>query len=241
MRFRLPMGRRVFFLCAFLFALVALLPLRLALGWLALDGSGLAAREVSGSIWMGALREAHAAGAPLGDLRARLDPLPLLTGRARVDLDRLAQSDVAVPLEGAVSVTRHSLGIDDATASLPLGELFAPLPISALDLADVTVRFRDGLCERADGLVKARLSGEIAGLSLPAGFSGTARCDAGAVLLPLVSQGGSEMLSLWIERGGRYRAELAMRPGDEAGRTRLLASGFTPAGDRLRIAVQGSF
>ena len=44
MRIRLPLGRSLFFLCAFLFALVALLPLRLALDWLGLDDKGFAAR-----------------------------------------------------------------------------------------------------------------------------------------------------------------------------------------------------
>ena len=49
MRIRLPLGRSLFFVCAFLFALVALLPLRLALDWLGLDDKGFAAREARGS------------------------------------------------------------------------------------------------------------------------------------------------------------------------------------------------
>jgi hypothetical protein len=48
MRIRLPLGRSLFFLCAFLFSLLALFPLRLALGWLALDDRGFAAREAEG-------------------------------------------------------------------------------------------------------------------------------------------------------------------------------------------------
>jgi hypothetical protein len=45
MRVRLPLGRTLFFVCAFLFALIALFPLRLALDWLSLDERGFAARE----------------------------------------------------------------------------------------------------------------------------------------------------------------------------------------------------
>lgn len=241
MRVRLPFGRGLFFLAAFLFALAALLPLRLALDWLAVEQAGLAARAAEGSVWLGALRETRIAGAALGDLRARLDPLPLLVGRARVDLDRLENAGELPPLRGAVSVSRHSVGIDDVTALLPIGATFAPLPIAALDLTDVSARFQDGLCERADGLVKASVAGDIAGIALPGGLSGTARCEAGSLLLPLVSQSGGEMLSLSITRGGGYRAELLVRSGDAASRARLTALGFAPSGDRLRLAIQGSF
>ena len=240
MRVRLPLGRGLFFLCAFLIALAALLPLRLALSWLDLDGSGLSARRAAGSIWFGVLRGARVAGAPVGDLSARLDPLPLVTGRARVDFRRLGGGDVADTLQGAASVTRHSFGIDDVTATLPLGQALAPLPIGGLDLSDVSARFRDGLCERAEGLVRARLTGDIAGVSLPGGLSGNARCEGGALMLPMVSQGGGEMLAVSLSQGGQFRAELTMRPGDDAARARLLAAGFAPAGDGLRLAIQGT-
>jgi general secretion pathway protein N len=239
-RVRLPLGRGLFFLCAFLVALIAMLPLRLALDWLALDATGFSARRASGSLWRGALREVRVGAAPIGDLRARLDPLPLLAGRARVRFDRLQGSDAAPPLQGSVSVSRHSLGADNVTANLPLGTAFAPLPITSLDLGDVSVRFRDGLCDHADGLVKAQVAGDVGGISLPGGLTGNARCEGGALMLPLASPGGAEMLSLAIQEGGRYRAELLVRPGDVAARTRLLATGFTPIGDRLRLAIEGS-
>ena len=239
-RISLPLGRGAFFLCAFLFALAALLPLRLVLGWLSLDRAGVAAREAEGSVWLGALRETRIGGAVVGDLRARLDPLPLLVGRAHMRLDRIDHGGDGAPFRGAISVSRHSAGVDGVTALVPLAPAFAPLPIVSLDLTDVSVRFQDGLCERADGLVKAAVAGDIAGIALPGGLSGNARCDAGMLLLPLVSQGGGEMLSLSIQRAGTYRAELLMRPSDAATRVRLLAAGFAPAGDRLRLAIQGS-
>src|SRR3546814_12494389 len=88
MRFRVPVGRRLFVLCAILFALVALFPLRLALDWLALDERGFAAREAKGSLWLGALSEAQFGSVELGDLQARLRTLPLFVGRARMDLER---------------------------------------------------------------------------------------------------------------------------------------------------------
>ncbi len=59
MRIRLPLRRTVFFLAVFFFALVALVPLRVAIGWFGADGRGLAAREASGSLWLGVLKEAQ--------------------------------------------------------------------------------------------------------------------------------------------------------------------------------------
>ncbi|MDB5688358.1 MAG: type secretion system protein [Sphingomonas bacterium] len=239
-RIRLPLGRGLFFLCAFLFAAVALLPLRLALDWLAIDTLGVSARQAEGSIWLGALREVRIGGGAIGDLRARLDPLPLAAGRARVEMDRLERSDAGLPLRGAVIVSRHALGVDDVSASLPIGASLAPLPIRTLDLTEVNVRFRDGLCDHADGLVKAQLAGDVAGISLPAGLTGNARCEGGALMLPLASQGGAEMLSLAIQGSGSVRAELLVRPGGDAARARLLGLGFLPVGDRLRLAVDAT-
>lgn len=223
MRFHLPLGRTLFFVCVLLFMLLALLPLRLALEWLGLDDRGLAAREAKGSIWFGALSETQLGPVALGDLTARLNGLPLLVGRARVSLDREEEAD---RFEGAITVTRHSFGVGDLTASLDLGPAFAPLPIASLDATAVSARFADELCASAEGQVKATITGDVAGLVLPGGLSGNARCDEGALLLPLVSQSGMEALNLKLRADGRYEVELAVRPLDDAMRDRLTAAGF---------------
>ena len=62
----------------------ALLPLRLAIGWLGLDARGFAAREAIGSLWLGGVREAEFGPVPVGDVDARLATWPLLIGRARI-------------------------------------------------------------------------------------------------------------------------------------------------------------
>lgn len=238
MRFRLPMGRRVFFGGAFLFALLALLPLRLALDWLDLDARGVAAREAKGSIWRGALSEAQIGRVPLGDLRTSLRGLPLFAGRARLDLER---RDEANRFEGAVSVSRHAFGVDDLTAKLDLGGAVAPLPLASVDLNDVSARFADGLCSSAEGGVKATIVGDVAGLALPGGLSGNARCDGGALLLPLVSQTGTETLHLRVYEDGRYAIQFAVVPGDDAMRDRLIAAGFRPGPGGYVLAARGSF
>lgn len=207
MRFRPRWWRELFFACALLFSLVALLPLRVALGWLGFESRGLAAREAEGSVWLGALAEARFGEVPVGDVATRLRVLPLLVGRARLDL---AGEEVG-PRAG-LTMSRHGFGIDDASGSLA-GPALAGLPPPSLDLADVSVRFGDGLCASAEGLVKARFAGDLGGVELSDGFSGEARCDGPALLLPLRSQSGAERLDIRLFADGRYRIDAALRPG----------------------------
>jgi general secretion pathway protein N len=207
MRIRLRWWRQIFFVCALLFSLAALLPLRFALGWLGYADKGLAAREATGSVWLGALTEARFGTVALGDVATKLRFMPLLIGRARLDVQ---QADDG--LRGGVTVSRHGFGIDDATGTIE-AEALADLPPPTLDLADLSVRFADGMCIHAEGLVKARFAGELVGVSLTAGFSGEARCDGPAVLLPLVSQSGGDRLDVRLFADGRYRIDAALRPG----------------------------
>jgi general secretion pathway protein N len=209
MRIHLPMGRTAAFLGAFAFALVALLPLRLAADWFGLADRGFAARAATGSVWLGAFREAQFGPVPVGDVTARLNGLPLLIGRARVSLSREGDSD---PLHGAVTLSRHGFGIDDATGRVPAGALFAPLPVVGLELDDVSFGFANGQCARAEGNVRAAVAGEINGVALPSGFSGAISCAGDAVALPLASQTGIERLVLRLYADGRHRADLETRP-----------------------------
>jgi general secretion pathway protein N len=238
MRIRLPLGRTLFFLCVLLFSLVGLFPLRIAIDWLALDERGFAAREAKGSIWLGALSEAQFGVVPLGDLQASLRTFPLVLGRARVDLTR----EETGPFEGAITVSRHGFGIDDVTARVDLAAALAPLPITNLDLSDVSARFADGLCVSAEGSIKASVAGDVAGLPLTGGLSGNARCQEGALLLPMVGQTGMEALNLRIFDDGRYEVELGLKPTDQAMQARLLAMGFSPStSGAYALRTRGAF
>jgi general secretion pathway protein N len=199
MRIQVPMRRAVLFAALFAIALVAFLPLRLVLG-----GNGLTAREASGSVWAGRLKEARIGPAALGDLDARLAPLPLLVGHARVGLAR--PSGAPDRLTGALSLARHRRAIESVSGTIPIDSMGA-LPIASLSLTDVTVVFRDGTCDRAEGQVQASLSGT----GLPASLSGAVRCDSGALLLPLASGPGTEGVALRIFGDGRYEAQLNSR------------------------------
>ncbi len=225
---------------ALLVALLVFLPMRLALGWVGLGEQGLVARRVSGSVWGATLTEARFGDLTLGDLSARLSPLPLLIGRASVALAG-PETASATALKAALTVSRHTIGVEDASGNLPTGRVFAPLPVTSLDLDDLTIRFRDGRCEAAEGRVRASLAGEAGGVQLPAGLSGAARCDGGALLLPLASQAGTEAIALRVEGDGRYRADLTVQSTDPALAVRLQAAGFTATAAGYLLSIQGRF
>ena len=236
-RLRLRTGPAALFGAIFAVALIAFLPMRLMLGWIGFDDLGLTARQVSGSVWFGELTEAHAGGFALGDLAAHVSPIQLLVGRARVDVAGKADA----PLDGAVSLSRHSLGIDDVSASMAGGSAFAPLPVTLLDLDDVSARFKDGACDHAEGRVRAMLAGAVGGVPLPQVMAGTARCDGNALLLPLASTAGSESLDVRLHPDGSYAADMTMRTIDPALGTKLQLAGFQPSANGYLLSIEGRF
>lgn len=199
-------ARLLFFAAAFVLALAALLPMRAAVDWLGMAEKGVSAWEAQGTVWIGALRDVRFGPLPLGDLHAGLDGLPLLLGRARVALER---GEPGPPLSGAATVTAAGFGLHDVEGRIAGGALFAPLPIAAIDLGDVSAHFRDGRCESAEGRVRAELAGDLAGIALPGGLSGNVRCDGEALLIPLVGQAGLERVDLRIFADGRWTADAA--------------------------------
>lgn len=240
MRLRLATRPSVLFAAMLVVALIVFLPMRLALGATGLADQGLSARRVGGTIWGGSLLEARFGDVALGYLRVSLSPLALLVGRARLAFEG-AGAD-GRPIAGAATISRHAMGIDGVTASLPAAALFAPLPVTTLALEDVTVRFRDGVCEEAGGRVRATVTGEAGGLPLPPTMMGNARCEAGALLLPMTGQGGTEAVNLRIRPDGRYTADLVLSPSDPAAAAKLEQLGFVAgSGGGYRLSAQGRF
>lgn len=223
-----------------LVALIALFPLRLAIGLFGLADEGLSAREVTGPVWWGGVGEARYGEVALGDVSAGLSPIQLFVGRARVDVaGREGTTNAA--LRGAFSFSRSISGIDGVSGTLPAGNAFAPLPVTAITLDGVSVRFSDGRCDRAEGRITASIDTTIPQLNLPPTLSGNARCQAGALLVPLASQAQAESIAISIEADGKYRAVLTVRPADPAAASALLASGFKQGGSGLQLTVNGNF
>lgn len=237
MRIRLRTGRTALFVAMLAVALAVFVPLRLVLGWAGLAEQGFTARSVGGTFWEGSIREARFGEVALGELSAGIAPLPLVLGRARIEL-RSRAIPGAPSVTGAVTVSRLAAGIDDANATIPVGAALAPLPITALELTDVSVRFVDGACDRADGRVRATLAGSA--LPTPSAMAGPVRCDGAALLLPMTG-GPGEGANLRIWQDGRYRAELSLPATDPASAPRLQAAGFIQDANGWRLAIEGRF
>lgn len=239
-RLRLRTGRSALFGALLAIGLLAFLPLRLVLGVAGLADAGLTARAVEGSVWAGRLRDARLGEIALGDLDAHLSPWPLLVGRARIELD----SDVDTParaVHGAVGVSRNGVRADDVDATIAPGRLLSPLPVTGLAVEALSVRFEDGACTAAEGRVRASLSGDVAGVAMPASLSGSVRCEGRALLVPLTSQAGAERVDLRIEGTGRYRATVTLQPGDAAALARLTTLGFVEGPGGYGLSVEGRF
>jgi len=235
-------GRRVLWLgLTALVALILVMPLRIALDAAGLGTRGLTARSVVGSLWYGGLIDARFGAVSLGSLRAGLSPLPLFVGQTRVWVSSDAGTS-PVPLQGALISGLGGQGIVGMSGDVPVGEVLTPLPITSIRLDEASVRFLGGVCAAASGNVTAKLASAIdavPGLALPKALSGPARCEAGKLVLPLVSQSGTEALTLRLGGDGRYQAQLALQTSDAALTDKLRLAGFIEGPRGWQLSIEG--
>ncbi len=229
-----PRGVRVALGVLALVAAVALFPLRLGL---AAAGQTVDARDVHGSVWGGKVNGLAIGKIYLGDVNVAVSPVQLLVGRLRLDIWR--KTGQADDISGAWTSGFNQRGVDDVTGTVPVDGALAPLPISTLEMDDVTVHFAGDTCAKAEGRVRARIAGRYAGLNLSQGLSAAPSCDGRAVLLPLVSQSGMERIALRFWRDGRYSAQIAVKGGTDANVAALSGAGLTQSGDDYVLTLEG--
>ncbi|MEN1970776.1 type II secretion system protein N [Luteimonas sp. MJ204] len=221
-------GRRLaaWFAGAFAAALLLAVPLQLLLPRLPLP-PGLTAVDAGGSLWRGELRELRWNGAALGDVRTRLSPLPLLTGRQRLWLHA---PEARLALNGG-----RLRGIDGGSGLLPLP---APQGLGLrASLEDVRLLFDGEACREAGGRVRieATLPGTGSGGQAhpPMLLSGSPACEGrtGSLTLLPEATGGPLHLeaTLAIEADGRYTLQTLARSDEPALRLALQAAGFQEA------------
>jgi general secretion pathway protein N len=215
------MRRWLWLVAAFLVGAVVLLPLRAVL---ALGNGGLAARTVTGSLGSGQLAAAAWRGVALGDLDVGLAPLSLLTGTPALHFAGPALAGTATPA-----------GVSGLSGSVDAGGQ-TPLPIGRIGLQDVEIAFDKRVCTQARGMVTVAATGSLA-TALGGSLQGLARCDGGALLLPLAS--ATAQLLLRIGGDGSWRAVISVTSVDEATRTGLLAAGFAPTPQGLSRTLEG--
>lgn len=237
---RLNLSRRSRMALILLFALGFLIffPMRMALGMAGLERLGVAARDVRGTVWSGGIDQLMLGTTALGSVHAGLSPLSLLVGRARFDVWR--QNGLPDDVKGALTVGFGRIGIDDVSGAVPMGRVFAPLPVGSFVLEDVSAYFSGDRCGHAEGRVRALMSGQFPGLNLTQGLSGVATCDGEALLLPLMSQSGLEKINLRIWRSGRYVAEMRVETADATLGAALGGMGFADAGGVRVLKIEGT-
>lgn len=228
------LSRRARWMIAVAVALVfaaSSLPLALALAVALPADSGVSARRAEGTLWAGTLRQAQVAGLPLGDTNVGFDVLPFLVGQARFGF-------ASNSLRGIVDLSSGAIGLSRGNGVVDLAGRLRPLPLSRLTLDDAVVAFRDNRCVSAKGRVRAEVAGEIGGLALPGGLSGTLRCDGADLAIPLVGQSGMERIDLRLSATGKWRAELSVRTTDPTVTAKLLSAGFSsgPRGFMFRLS-----
>ena len=220
----------LFAVIVFLIAGIALLPMRMVLAAARLDQAGLAAAEVTGTIWHGALRGAQFRGTDLGDVRLGLSPLSLLQLAPQIRF--AAPGDGGVQSASASGAMRLliSPGVDKLNAALPLGIWQSSIPLQGqLRFADVSFRFERGRCIGAAGRVSTdALSAGSLGLQGPV-LEGPVTCDGSFVLASLAGEqnGMRVRVKLRIDAGAHVKLDSEISGMDAVGEAALSAAGFT--------------
>ena len=217
-------------------AVIALFPLRLALGLSDLKSIGFTARQVEGSIWSGRVGELHMRSQPLGTLDVALDPLALLIGNISMGFSRLGSPDG--PLDGRI-IAGFTRGLIDTSGRIAVGDMFAPLPITALELDKVTIRFRDGQCEQASGRVRPIIAAPVPGLTFDAGLAGSVECDGQRARVRMTTPSGAERLEFYVRESGEYRGWMSVRNGQPDVNGALSTFGFRPSPQGMTLTVDG--
>jgi len=220
--------------------IVATFPMRLALSLSGAGDAGVAAREVRGSVWSGALIDARLGALPLGTVRASLSPLALLGGDTELSFERADER------LGALSGRLHGSlprGMSDVNGITSLSGGLGMVPVDTIRFEGASVRFdRAGKCVEAAGRLQLMVSAPIAGLDLARGLSGPLTCRDGRAQAALASQSGMERLTLLFDGNGAYRAQFAINVDrDPAMAAALAVLGFKPGSTGFVLTTTGRF
>jgi general secretion pathway protein N len=216
-------------------AVIIFMPLRTIIA-----GDGVTARKVDGIIWDGSIRDLRLGKLPVGDVNARLLFVPLFMGRAEILLSR-GNAQFVPGISGSVSRGLNGVSVNNLSATLPVGTLFAPFPAENIQFEGVSARFAAGRCMEASGQVRLTLSDTMPGLNLQNGMLGQPRCDGAQLLLPLVSQSAMERADIRLSADGSYTVTVMLNGdrGDQAAALNL--AGFRSVAGGYRLVQKGRF
>jgi general secretion pathway protein N len=197
-------------------------------------GDGITARKVDGIIWDGSIRDLRLGKLSVGDVNARLLFAPLFMGRAEILLSR-GNAQFVPGISGSVSRGFSGVSVNNLSATLSVGTLFAPFPSENIQFEGFSARFAAGRCMEAGGQVRLTLSDTMPGFNLQNGMLGQPRCDGAQLLLPLVSQSAMERADIRLSADGSYTVTVMLNTdrGDQAAALNLAGFRFVAGGYRL--------
>ena len=223
-------------LAALAVGLIAKAPMRLVYD--ALAPIGIEAGLVQGTVWNGQALRVRVAGTDIYEVRTRLSPMSLLTGRPGVTLS-VADPDIIMTGElglGGEGVRVWNARGAASTSVLPGLSRFAFLNDAGVQFYDVSVSFdRDGHCLAAEGVATSAAladAGASYDVDLPI-LDMTLFCAGEDLALNLSGQGPVLDLEGVIRlnpREPRYR--IVATPHDRAGGRVLALLGFEADGAR---------
>lgn len=216
-------------------SLAALLPLRLVIGMAAPEN--VTARSIEGPVWGGRIGDLRAGPLPLGTVDARLKPLPLLLGRTEFALGR----DGPVPFTAVASASGRDVALSGVNGTVALPDGLGGLPVTSLSFGNLSVAMADGKCAEAQGTLGMTLASPGPLLPDAISLSGTARCERGALVVPMQGPGGMERLTMRIAGDGRWRADLVLTGLPPEVSAPLIQGGFTTRPGGVGIGTSGQF
>ena len=230
------MSRRLFYWFAGILALglVALVPLRMALGRLAQQG--FTARQVAGTIWNGRIGELNFKSRRLGTFDVALEPLALLTGAVELGFHRL--DDPQGVLDGTL-VSGGDRGFRETTGRIGMAGLFGTLPLDAIEFDKVSVLFKGQNCAKAAGQVTVLLAAPLPGVDGMV-LRGSPRCENTRVRFVLSTPANAGKLEFYVRSSGDYRAWFRVRGAQPDQSANLVALGFSPSQEGLMMSVDGT-
>lgn len=224
------MGRRSWLALAGLFigALIVLIPLRMVLG-LAMPET-ITARSVEGTVWSGRIGDLNAGPLPIGTVDAGLEPLPLLIGRPQFAVARDGFSASIAPSR-----------ISHANGSVQLPDGLGGMPVTSLGLGDFSAVMADGQCAEAQGTLSLTLASLGPMLPDATTVTGQARCEKGALVVPMRGPQGMERLTFKLSGDGRWQADLTLSGLPQETADALKSSGFDARPGGVGIGTSGTF
>lgn len=200
-------------------------------------------RGVSGTLWNGHAQQVVVQGLAINNVKWQLEMLPLLLGKAAVELDAgSARNPDQISIEGQFVISRSGVKASSATLFAPTPLLMAqvelPIPVDASGRARVNIA--ELHFEHATGCKKLAgkgswLNAAVAGLNGPVqlgNFEATLACDNGPINITTAADNSLNLdATTVIQHNGRFSVQGRFKVSEDLPKEVHQAATFFGAAD----------